>query len=536
MGSDDRDFGRTDLIDVGELPTDFDEDQTEGKGPEREVYQPPSEPRAAGGLLIAELKDRFAAFFIDVALLYFLYWMILIPYRSIAFGSAAGPIPASGKSGLIFHGIVLLIAFLWFSLQQFVFSATVGKMFCHLTVRKVDGSPITFTASILRTVFIPIDIILSPLLVSLAAMEWSAWHRRIGDIVASTLVIKKLGRPTRQYALSLDIVSSATRRAIAFVIDLGFALAFTAGYALMLTPDQPMASMVLLVLFPPILLAFFMIPEWLTGTSPGKWVLGMAICHEDGTAIGVSTALVRNLWRIFDANPLGYLTSLFSVRKQRPGDTAAGSLVVTVAREWKGLIGLVGVLLISTAVLYAGSQNRTNFLKSDFEINFLPSFDISTRNKDLSKALMRNLGIRNFNFAAGSANAERKPAIFSPGETLYMIFDVGGFAIKDGSAWIQEDLNIRYPDGSVGLKLQNINDFNQELTDPGLIRFENNIQLPEGSASGRYTVTITLRDRLARSEIKEQRFFYITPPDQMAPQIKELGAPGEEAGSVEKSE
>lgn len=535
MGSDEQDFGRTDLIDVGDLPSEFDDDDTEERGVHAEKTPAPSEPQAAGGMLIAELKDRFSAFFIDAAILYFLYWMILIPYRAVAFGSAAGPIPASGKSGLIFHGIFVLIAFLWFTLQQFAFSATVGKLFCHLTVRKIDGSPLTLTASILRTAFIPIDIILAPLFISLATMEWSGWHRRLGDIVAGTLVIKKLGRPARQYALSLDIVSSATRRAIAFIIDLALALGFTAGYALMLTPDQPMASMVLLVLFPLVLLAFFTLPEWLTGTSPGKWALGMAICHEDGTGIGVSTALVRNIWRIFDTNPFGYFTALFSVRKQRPGDTAAGSLVVTVSREWKGLIGLVGILLISTAVLYAGSQNRTNFLKDDFEVNFLPSLDINTRDRDISRALMRNLGIRNFNFAAGSADTERKPAIFSPGETLYMVFDVGGFAIKDGSAWIQEDLSIRYPDGSIGLKLQNINDFNQEVATPGLIRFENNIQLPEGSASGRYTVTITLRDRLARSEIKEQRFFYITPPDQMAPQIKELGD-DQGAGDSEKTE
>lgn len=526
MASNDKDLHGTDLIDVGDIPTEFDEDVTSEKRAEPEEISGRAEARSADGLLIAELKDRFAAFFIDAALLYCIYWLVLLPYRAVAFGSAAGPVPMAGKNGLIFNGIFLLIAFLWFVLQQFAFSATIGKLICHLTVRKVDGSQITFMSSFIRTLLLPADILLAPILVPMAAMEWTAWHRRIGDIVAGTVVIRRLGRPGRQYALTLDIVSSATRRALGCIIDLAILAAFTIGYGLMLTPEQPVASMILLVLFPLFLLALIALPEWLTHTSPGKWIMGLTICHEDGTGIGASTALVRNVWRIFDCNPFGFLTAMFSVRKQRPGDTAAGSLVVAVAREWRGLIGMVCVIVVTAAVLYAGSQNRVNFLREGFQVNFLPSFDFTgAAKRKLKRAQMRNLGIRNFRFAAESPDAERRPAIFTPNETLFMVFDVGGYSMKDNKAWIQEDLSIQYPDGSVGLKLQNINDFNETLKDPGLIRFENNIRLPEGAQSGRYTVTITLRDRLSRRQIKEQRFFYITPPDQGAPVIQGEQAP-----------
>jgi uncharacterized RDD family membrane protein YckC len=528
MASNEKDLQGTDLIDVGDIPTEFDEDVTRERKVEPEEVSGRAEARSADGLLIAELKDRFAALFIDAAILYCIYWILLLPFRAVAFGNAAGPVPMAGKNGLIFNGIFLLIALLWFTLQQFAFSATVGKLFCRLTVKKVDGSQVTLIASLIRTLLLPVDILLAPILVPMAAMEWTAWHRRIGDLVAGTVVIRKVGKPGRQYALTLEIVSSATRRAIACVIDLTILAAFTVGYALMLTPDQPVASMILLVFFPLILLALYALPEWLTHTSPGKWILGLTICHEDGTGIGASTALVRNFWRIFDCNPFGYLTAMLSVRKQRPGDTAAGSLVVAVSREWRGLIGLVCVLLVTVAVLYAGSQNRTNFLKEGFQINFLPSFDFSgSARRARRMAQMRNLGIRNFRFAADSPSAERRPAIFTPSETLFMVFDVGGYNMKDGKAWIQEDLSIQYPDGSVGLKLQNINDFNETLRDPGLIRFENNIRLPEGAQSGRYTVTITLRDRLSRRQIKEQRFFYITPPDQGAPVVREEEEPAE---------
>lgn len=521
MASDDRDVQGTDLIDVGEISTEFEDDLTMERGTEPAERTSGPEARAVGGLLIAELKDRFAAFFIDAALLYCIYWLILLPYRAISFGSAAGPIPASGMNGLIFHGIFLLIAFLWFVIQQFAFSATIGKLFCHLTVRKVDGSQITFLASVLRTLLLPVDIVLAPVLVSMAVMEWSAWHRRIGDMVAGTVVIKRLARPSRQFALSLDIVSSASRRAIALVFDLALIAAFATGYALMLSPEQPVVSMTLLVLSPLVILAVFTLPEWLTNTSPGKWIMGLSICHEDGTGIGLATALVRNLWRVFDCNPFGFFTCMFSIRKQRPGDTAGGSLVVAVSREWRGLVGLVCVVLVTAAVLYAGSQNRVNFLKSGFEINFLPSLDLSGAAQErLKQTTMRNLGIKNFQFAAGSPSTSRSPAIFTPGETLYLVFDVGGYTLKNEKAWIQEDLSIQYPDGSMGLRLQNINDFNETLDEPGLIRFENNIRLPDGAQSGRYTVTITLRDKLSRKQIKEQRFFYITPPEKGAPRVK----------------
>ncbi len=532
MANNEKDLQGTDLIDVGDIPTEFDEDVTRERIVQPEEVSGQADARSADGLLIAELKDRFAAFFIDAAFLYCIYWLTLLPYRAVAFGSAAGPIPASGRNGLIFNGIFLLIAFLWFVLQQFAFSSTIGKFICHLTVKKVDGSPITFMSSVIRTLLLPVDILLAPILVPMAAMEWSAWHRRIGDLVAGTLVIRRLGRPGRQYALTLDIVSSATRRALACIIDLAIVAAFTAGYALMLTPEQPVVSMILLVFFPLVLLALITLPEWLTHTSPGKWIMGLTICHEDGTGIGASTAIVRNIWRIFDCNPFGFLTAMLSVRKQRPGDTAAGSLVVTVSREWRGLIGMACIILVTVAVLYAGSQNRANFLKSGFQINFLPSLDLTGASKrDLQKVRMRNLGIKNFRFAAGSPDAERRPAIFTPGETLYMLFDVGGYSMKDDKAWIQEDLSIQYPDGSMGLKLQNINDFNETIKDAGLIRFENNINLPEGAQSGRYTITITLRDRLNRRQIKEQRFFYITPPDQGAPMIQGEEAPPEQPPS-----
>ncbi len=513
MASDEREFGKTDLIDVGEIPTEFDDDFTRDRGEVtgREGAEGPAP--GAEGFLIAEIKDRFAALAVDACLLYCLYWALMPIFRSIALGQAAGPIPAAGTNGLIFHGLFLLICFLLFTLFEFALSATPGKMLCHLSVRKADGAPPSFGAAAIRNLLRFVDILLCPLLVPLAMMEWSPWHRRLGDLAAGTVVIRRLTRAPRQYALSLDIVASASRRTIAFCFDLLLVGAFGFGYALLLSPEQPLVSMLLVVLAPLFLLGFFTLPEWLTHTSPGKWVLGLAVCHEDGSAIGLSTAFIRNLWRAIDCNPFGFLTCLFSLRRQRPGDTAAGSVVVRVQREWRGFAGLVAALLVACAVAYAGASNRSNFLGGSFQVNFLPSIDLRGLASAAPASRDENLTIRNFRFAAGDAETLRKPSIFQPGETLYLVFDLSGFGVQEGKAWIQEDLSVSYPDGSVGLKLENINDFNREVTEPGPVRFENHIALPANAQAGRYTVTITLRDKNSRREIKEQRFFYITPPE-----------------------
>jgi len=516
MSSDDRiASGGTDLIDVGEVPTNFDDEFTAEKREGKKVEADTDVD--LGAPTIAELKDRFAAFFIDAAILYVVYWLISIPFRLIAIGTAAGPVPASGLNGLIFHLIFLLVAFLWFVIFEFAVGASVGKLACHLTVRKHDGAPLTFGSALMRNLIRPFDLLLAPLLIPIACMEWTAWHRRLGDLAAGTLVIRTLSRPPRRFALSLDLVSSASRRAIAFSIDLVFLGALVFGYALLLSPGQPIGSMILMVLAPHVILGYFAIPEWLVHTSPGKWIMGIVVCHEDGTASSLSTSVVRNLWRPFDLNPWGFFTCVLNVRKQRPGDAAAGSLVIKASREWHGAIALAVVLIITAIMTYAGLLNRQSFLHSGFEVNFLPAIDLRRGAPSVEEVKETSFGMKEFAFAAGDARSIRKPSIFQPGETLYMVFDVGGYKVINGQVWIQEDVDVKYPDGTLGLKLENINDVKQKTEKGGVVRFENNIALPEHSLPGRYTVTITLRDKNAKRELKEQRFFYITPPEETGP-------------------
>ena len=87
------------------------------------------------------------------------------------------------------------------------------------------------------------------------------------------------------------------------------------------------------------LLVFFLIDwfynvffELTRGATPGKHKMGLKVIHDNGTPIGWSASLLRNLLRVVDFLPflysLGLVWSLFHPQSKRLGDLAAGTLVV----------------------------------------------------------------------------------------------------------------------------------------------------------------------------------------------------------------
>ncbi len=68
------------------------------------------------------------------------------------------------------------------------------------------------------------------------------------------------------------------------------------------------------------------------GATPGKRALGLKVMNTNGTPVGWSGSIIRNLLRFVDAIPgcylLGFLSVLLSERFQRLGDLAAGTIVI----------------------------------------------------------------------------------------------------------------------------------------------------------------------------------------------------------------
>lgn len=68
------------------------------------------------------------------------------------------------------------------------------------------------------------------------------------------------------------------------------------------------------------------------GCSPGKQIMGLRVVQDDGTPVGWSGSLLRNLLRFVDMLPFGYFLGAISCLQhphfKRLGDLAAGTLVI----------------------------------------------------------------------------------------------------------------------------------------------------------------------------------------------------------------
>jgi uncharacterized RDD family membrane protein YckC len=503
----------TDLIDVSDVVPDFEGETAPEE--EREIERTPlpemhTEEKSAGGYILASFKDRLAAFVIDGIILYGFYWFLLVIYRSLAIGEAAGPIPARGWHGLIFHCIFLLAAFFYFFILETVFFASPGKLVCRLSIRDTSGEHASVSGIFMRNLIRFIDLILFPIGIGVVILEKTGWHQRLGDLIGHTVVIKKLSHAPRRYSITLDMLASASGRLGAFILDAAVFAVFCFGYLLLLNPDEPLLSMLMIAAFPVFMVLYFFLLEGFSGSSVGKLVFGYTICHEDGTSIDLGSALIRTLFRPFDNNPIGFICILLSIRKQRPGDAASQTLVLKTSRQLKGILGAVAAILLVIVLLFAGTKNRNNFLSESFNVNFLPAIDFKTSRAFGPRFKQQILVIQQFAFAAETPEQKRKPAIFEPGEKVFLTFNVAGYEMKKDKAWIQEDLLVRYPDETIGLKLENVIDFYQTLASEEPIKLTNNISLPQNALPGRYTVTITIRDKNSGKQLKEQRFFYVT--------------------------
>ncbi|MBN1760339.1 MAG: RDD family protein [Chitinispirillaceae bacterium] len=69
-----------------------------------------------------------------------------------------------------------------------------------------------------------------------------------------------------------------------------------------------------------------------SGKSPGKMIVGIRVLKNDGSKISVLDSCIRNLMRVVDMLPAGYLlalvTMIFEPFNRRPGDIVANTIVI----------------------------------------------------------------------------------------------------------------------------------------------------------------------------------------------------------------
>jgi len=127
-------------------------------------------------------------------------------------------------------------------------------------------------------------------------------------------------------------------RALAFFLDLFLRVSFytVASIAIGFTLPDFFAPLLVIVIFGgewfyPVL--FEVLNQ---GQTLGKKLVGLRVVNEDGTRVGWSTSLLRNLLLSADLLPGTYMAGLISTLAspsfQRLGDLAAGTLVIHVER------------------------------------------------------------------------------------------------------------------------------------------------------------------------------------------------------------
>ena len=135
------------------------------------------------------------------------------------------------------------------------------------------------------------------------------------------MTLESAGPVVRILAYSLDV-------SIRFVIQLvlGITLSFAGKFGI----GMLLISVFLLEWFYPV---FFEIYN--QGMTPGKKRMGLRVIHEDGTPIGWTSSIIRNLFLIVDFLPFAYMGGILSMvltpHFKRLGDLAAGTLVVYVS-------------------------------------------------------------------------------------------------------------------------------------------------------------------------------------------------------------
>jgi uncharacterized RDD family membrane protein YckC len=103
--------------------------------------------------------------------------------------------------------------------------------------------------------------------------------------------------------------------------------------------------LILLVVGPPIVVYLFYHPVLeilMKGRTPGKRMAGIRIVTTEGHTPGVGAILVRNVFRLVDSLPVGYVLGLIVVMATRNsvriGDIAAGTLLVYEDKVEKNLL------------------------------------------------------------------------------------------------------------------------------------------------------------------------------------------------------
>lgn len=496
---------------------------------------PPPRVQALGAYSPAPLRDRFAAFFIDSCISFYLYFLVGFGLLKF-FGMPGFAVLHQGQGRLMLHlGITSLAVFFYYVSMESVFGATLGKLFCRLRVIEENGQSASlgnvFIRNFLRIVDYPLFF-----LIAVIAMESSPLNQRLGDRAAKTIVIKKTRRHFPTVNLAHTPLASTLSRIFAECVDLVLSLLLVYGIFLLARPSHPLLSYVILISLPLIFVAYYTALEFLTGTSPGKTLFGRQVVLEHGEPPDGTGALMRNLFRPLDYL-LGYPLMTLSRRKQRLGDMAADTLVIVKPVPQKAWLGSAIAVFAVLVVAYFGFKNPNNLIRAQYGMGpieglkvFLPGPRVPAKQPlsgptspsqkaapekaksaaPLPATTSDKLTLVEFYFATGPAPGQiRKDATFRSGDLIFLFFKVQGFQLNEQQeASVREDLRVEDPEGKVLVSQPNVVELTKAVKEnnPSML-FANQVKMPREAPLGKYRAVFTVYDTVAQTQFSFEKTF-----------------------------
>lgn len=333
----------------------------------------------------ADLRDRAAAFFVDVALLGVIGLVAANVMTYLTRPDWNGIPHLSTFHFRLLLGAMGLVGFLYFFILEGAVGATLGKMLCRLKITTKRGDFPSLVAVAIRNVLRPIELVLAPL-VTLPVMEWTHFGQRPSDFILGTIVVRRLEEPAADET-SIDFhYASATGRLLTSLIGGMLLLALVTAALLNLSSDgrRWLPSVIMLNALPIVIVLYKIILNTLSESDLVGWFFGQRLVAENGGRASFSGILLRALLFPLDFLAAGYPAMLLSPRRQRLGDFLGGTSVVRGRVKWyQGILPLVVTLLLTAGLTYLGLRNRTNFLRVPISINFWNQWTVTFPNAEI---------------------------------------------------------------------------------------------------------------------------------------------------------
>jgi uncharacterized membrane protein SpoIIM required for sporulation/uncharacterized RDD family membrane protein YckC len=142
-------------------------------------------------LPVAGLGPRAIAYLVDVGLLFMVGVTAYFAFTFVVADPLEAVLGLTGQERLF--GVLVTFGAVWgywTALEVAWQGQTIGKRLARVRVVRADGAPVTLTESALRNLLRIVDFLPFGYVVGLVAMGIDPHHRRLGDLVAGTVVIR----------------------------------------------------------------------------------------------------------------------------------------------------------------------------------------------------------------------------------------------------------------------------------------------------------------------------------------------------------